>query len=133
MLTQTTYKYSYLSTLESSGNKPHIEPNPVSQKITCQDRNGRKCLPRKGFNNNRSLSFTRPRSSYRRPLREAAFVKERKRSSYSLGFFLMRGQSYLSQCRTAFSSFSLACLIGRWQLQPREPNSFHTWPRWYLT
>ena len=133
MLTQTTYKYSYLCTLDSSGNKPHIESNPVSQKITYQNRYGRKCLPSKGFNNNWSLSFTRPRSSYWRPLRKAAFVKKRKRSPYFLGFFLMFNQSYLSQCCTAFLSFSLACLIGRWQLQPREPNSFHTWPRWYFT
>lgn len=97
--------------------KPKREPPPVGRNP--QRGNGRNlAMGSRPPAQERRLAAWGPGASHERCHEKAAFVDENQPRFQTGGFFLMRGQSCLSQRAISCSLRSAARRTGRWQLQP---------------
>ena len=87
-----------------------------------------KALPVKGFLEQRSLPFGRPRPDAGGPGAQPAFIDKDDQPTLAGGFFLICSHLTLRHCRMAGSSRSTARRSGRWQLKPKPPSTRQTWP-----
>lgn len=94
---------------------------------------GRKILPVEVERQLWRLSTGSPCTTDVGTFRKPAFVYEDDGPPLPEGFFLRAGQVYRFQRRMASSSRSRAFRAGRWQLHPKTPSIFDTWPGWYET
>lgn len=76
-----------------------------------------------GLRKDRGLAAWRPRPAYERREEKPALIQEDDVRVQSPRFFLMRGQSTLTQRRMASSSRSRAWRSGFWGLQPNDRRS----------
>ena len=68
----------------------------------------------------RGLSSPPPRAAHHGQQEQPAFIDEDQPRAQAVGFFLMRGQSCLTQRRIPSSSRSQARRVGRWGDQPSD-------------
>lgn len=68
----------------------------------------------------RGLSARTPRAAHHGQQEQPAFVEEDQPRAQAVGFFLMRGQSCLTQRRISSSFRSQARRTGRWGVQPSD-------------
>ena len=119
---QVFEKRHHLPSADRSGIQPEIE---IPQRDARDDR---KRLPVEVILQHWRVASPRPGPAAVRSLAQSAFVEKDDRSPLFLGFFLMSGQVTFFQWRMARSLRSSARPTGRWQLQPSDTSSFHTWP-----
>lgn len=111
-------------------NRPRVQPQaqPHTTRRRCGDQagNSRKPLPVERSHQHRCLALGSPGATHYRTFRKPAFIEKNQQRARFARFFLIRGQRYRSQRRTAASFRSRARRSGRWQLQPNSPRTFHT-------
>lgn len=117
-----------LRTLDRSGMDSQGQSYTSAQRGADQHSNRRKFFPVEVLDQNGRLPFRGPSPPYGRLLRKAAFVQKPYKSTQFFCFFLICGHFRRIHRRMSTSSLSLARRVGRWQLHPNRPSSFHTCP-----